>query len=200
MKPTTAYDSAELFTGKQSLANGATIDWAGKTSESNLQLQLDGPSDAKGYVAVLASGVPMTSPAAADHGIQIRRRFLNRSGKPITGSVRSGDLIQVELTLQSDSSIENLVIEDLLPAGLEIENPRLEGSATAVDTENAKERRFAPDRLDIRDDRLVLFGDLYASGKATYTPPVCPCSHPRRIHSSASSRGVYVRPGCEQHQ
>jgi uncharacterized protein YfaS (alpha-2-macroglobulin family) len=171
VKPTAAFDLAELLAGDRTLAKGATIDWSGKTSESNLQLKLSGAADAKGYVALLASGVPTKTPEPADHGIQIRRRLLDRSGKEVNDTVRSGELVQVELSVQSSSSIANLVIEDLLPAGLEIENPRLEGTAdsASVDTVKTKQPRFTPDRTDIRDDRLVLFGNIDAAGKATYT-------------------------------
>ena len=34
------------------------------------------------------------------------------------------------MTIESSQSLQNLVVEDLLPAGLEIENARLEGTAT----------------------------------------------------------------------
>ena len=75
----------------------------------------------------LQTGVPAKPVTPADNGMQVRRRYLDRHGKPLAGGVvRSGDLVQVELTVSSPTVLENLVVEDLLPGGLEVENPRLE--------------------------------------------------------------------------
>ena len=41
--------------------------------------------------------------------------------------IRQGDLVIAEITLNAlDKALENVIVADLLPAGLEIENPRLE--------------------------------------------------------------------------
>jgi uncharacterized protein YfaS (alpha-2-macroglobulin family) len=63
------------------------------------------------------------------------------------------------------------VLVDLLPAGLEIENPTLEGTAGKSNVAKEKDPTpaFSPARVDIRDDRLILFGDLTQSGRSTYT-------------------------------
>src|SRR5207248_3116929 len=121
-----------------------------------------GPAGAKAYVSWLATGVPTTAPADADNGLKIRRRFLDERGKPLARNlVHSGELVQVELTLESSSTLSNLVVEDLLPAGLEIENPRLETSAK--DTTNSasdKSPILQIARVDMRDDRMIVIGDL----------------------------------------
>ena len=43
----------------------------------------------------------------------------------------SGDLLRVKLTVISDIVYRGVVSEELLPAGLEIEKPRLETTAAA---------------------------------------------------------------------
>ena len=93
-------------------------------------------------------------------------------GKPLAvNRVRSGDLVQVELTIASETPLEHIAIDDLLPAGLEIENPRLQTTDddAAKRPADAKEANFFQDaRLDMRDDRLVLIGRLTAAGSGTY--------------------------------
>jgi hypothetical protein len=51
--------------------------------------------------------------------------------------------------------LENVAIVDILPAGFEIENPRLESRAGIP---WISEKGFKPDYMDIRDDRLIFFG------------------------------------------
>jgi hypothetical protein len=147
----------------------------GKTAvpdpNSKLTVAITGPADAKAYVSWLQTGVPMIPPAAADHGMTIRRRLLLENGKPLAlNQVHSGDLVQVELSIQSPTPLEHIAIDDLLPAGLEIENPRLATSAAEGDQprDGKAVNKFHDTRLDIRDDRLVLIGDLTEAGTGTY--------------------------------
>jgi len=56
-----------------------------------------------------------------------------------------------------DKSLENVIVADLLPAGLEIENPRLESRA---DVPWIEEQDWMSDYMDIRDDRMLLFLSL----------------------------------------
>ncbi|WP_205504372.1 alpha-2-macroglobulin family protein [Rufibacter psychrotolerans] len=93
-----------------------------------------------------------------DHLLQVRKKFFDRNGKEITHhTVRQNDLVVVRLALQSldGRTIPNVAITDLLPAGFEVENPRLMTSrefgwlqAMAPAT---------PDHLDMRDDRINLY-------------------------------------------
>jgi len=63
--------------------------------------------------------------------------------------------------------LRHVVVEDLLAAGLEIENPRLTTASDAVDLPPAASS-FVDAKLDMRDDRLVLIGDLVAAGGGTF--------------------------------
>ncbi|HKR06329.1 MAG TPA: alpha-2-macroglobulin [Bacteroidia bacterium] len=91
-----------------------------------------------------------------DKYLRIRKTFYNRSGQPVTATtVNQNDLIVVKLTLENTerSLVQNVVITDLLPAGFEIENPRV-GTVPELSwiKDNAQ-----PDYMDIRDDRINLF-------------------------------------------
>jgi len=54
-------------------------------------------------------------------------------------------------------SLENVVIVDMLPAGFEIENPRLQ-SRKGIDW--IGEKAYKPMYMDIRDDRMIFFGNF----------------------------------------
>jgi len=55
-----------------------------------------------------------------------------------------------------DKPVNNLVVVDLLPAGLEIENPRLRSRGQL---EYDPQMDYSPAYQDIRDDRILLFSD-----------------------------------------
>jgi len=164
------FDWVELARGSTVLARseaGKTLVWdAGSSGESRaLELRVGGEAGARAYVSVIESGVPLETPADVDRGLSIRRRYLDMHGAELTGDrVASGDLVQVELTLEAPGPLANVVIDELLPAGLEIENPRLQteaGDQQAVGFDVA--------RLDMRDDRLVAVGNLGSHGRLVYT-------------------------------
>ncbi len=122
-----------------------------------------------------AEGIPIKETAVErDTSLKARRRFLSRDGEPLDlKSVKQGEIAIVELTLDNGVPVDNLVINDLLPAGFEIENPRLatsEASHIPDSTSQIEEqpanriRPLSPDRVEMRDDRLILFADLPSSG------------------------------------
>jgi uncharacterized protein YfaS (alpha-2-macroglobulin family) len=128
-----------------------------------------------GHLTWLQTGVPMQPPADQSHGLKIHRRYLTLDNHEITGPVHSGDLVRVEITIEAPPQQANLVIEDLLPAGLEIENPRLETAAkdrpedAATSTDEKKIPDFGDGRLDVQDDRVVITGAMPDAWKARCT-------------------------------
>ncbi|MFD2718266.1 alpha-2-macroglobulin [Hymenobacter monticola] len=92
-----------------------------------------------------------------DSYLKVRRQFLTRDGLPLgTPTFRQNDLVVVKLTLEAGEAvgvIKNVAVTDLLPAGLEIENPRI---GPLRELSWAKDAN-TPDYLDVRDDRINLF-------------------------------------------
>jgi hypothetical protein len=91
-----------------------------------------------------------------DSFLQVRRTFLTRSGQPLNPeAIMQNDLVVVKISLASTNkaSVDNVVITDMLPAGLEIENPRVGAVAELAWIKDNHE----PDYLDIRDDRINFF-------------------------------------------
>ena len=176
-----AYATAELLVGGQSVArviDGQTLRWSDATTrpvgEQPLEIRLTGPAQARGYVTWVQSGTPSSPVADSDKGMEIRRAYLTRERRPVDlEHVRSGDIVLVELTIRTPMALPHIVIADLLPAGLEIENPRLETTekAEAEPAANASENKpgFENPRLDIRDDRMILVDRMTRAGEARYT-------------------------------
>jgi len=92
-------------------------------------------------------------------GLEIERTYLSREGEPLDlESVEQGDLIVARLRVRSVAGpVENVVVQNLLPSGVEVENPRL---ATTERLPWAVPSGGAPTYLDLRDDRILLFVEL----------------------------------------
>lgn len=100
-----------------------------------------------------------------DNVLRVRKQFLSRDGNTISlSNVEQNDLIVVRISASTidNSSIENVVITDLLPAGFEIENPRL----TSLPGMTWLKDVSSTDHQDIRDDRINLFTTV--DGKTRY--------------------------------
>ena len=90
--------------------------------------------------------------------LQVRRRYFDKDGEELTHTYQQGELVVAEITVKAlTESLENVVVVDMVPAGFEIENPRLESRA---DIPWIKSDEFKPDYVDIRDDRLIFFGNF----------------------------------------
>ncbi|MGH7804096.1 MAG: alpha-2-macroglobulin family protein, partial [Candidatus Binatia bacterium] len=92
-------------------------------------------------------------------GLEIGREYLTRAGGPLDlASVAQGDIVVTRLRIRSTSGrLDNVVIENLLPSGLEVENPRLQSSETLPWVGDAD---LPTAYVDFRDDRVLVFADL----------------------------------------
>ena len=103
----------------------------------------------------------------AFEGLEIERALLDRENGGVTrGPVEQGDLIVLRTRVRSVAGpVENVVVESLLPSGLEIENPRLETTETLSWVSDAN---LQADYTDLRDDRVLVFTDLPANTWQTF--------------------------------
>ena len=127
-------------------------EWGGK----RVRLSLEGTGNS--YYQWRSFGVETGSSIEEfDREMQVRRRYMSEAGEPIENGVfKHGDMVVAEISVKAlTANLENVVVVDMLPAGFEIENPRLESRA-GISWLSSK--RFKPDYVDIRDDRLIFFG------------------------------------------
>lgn len=103
-----------------------------------------------------------------DSNLRIRREYFNyRTKASISNNTfTQGDLVVCKISLYGmNRSAENIVITDLIPAGFEIENPRLNPQ---TETHWKSDSPLNPDYTDIRDDRLLLFTGLQSNVKREF--------------------------------
>ncbi|MBH8567960.1 alpha-2-macroglobulin family protein [Microvirga sp. STS02] len=103
-----------------------------------------------------------------DSYLKVRRQFLTRDGAPLGApTFRQNDLVVVRISIESGDAageIKNVAITDLLPAGLEIENPRIGALRELAWAKDAS----TPDYLDVRDDRINMFTTATGTPKHFY--------------------------------
>lgn len=105
------------------------------------------------YYSVIQEGIRKDGHISIDDkNLKVRRQFFDRYGNIVgLDGIKQNSLVIVRITVQSDiSNVENIAISDLLPAGFEIENPRLTENSQYQFTQDASK----PVYVDIRDDRI----------------------------------------------
>jgi uncharacterized protein YfaS (alpha-2-macroglobulin family) len=175
-------------------------------ADGQIEISIAGPGNC--YYYWQASGVPSTGLIEEyDRRLKIRREYLTDDYKTLDpNGISLGDQIIVKLTAEAlDKNLENVVLDDLLPTCLEIENPRLETSGSGRG--NRQGPRSSPtDYMDIRDDRLLLFTNLQKGKKFNYyyaarvisagdflVPPVSgECMYDPTIRSAGSSGRISI--------
>ena len=111
---------------------------------------------------VTVTGSSLTPEPAIAKGFKIERSYYTLDGKPVdlksatggTASVAQNQRLVVVLKIEGDKKGGRVLLADRLPAGLEIENPRL------VDSGDLKgldwlQRTHEPEHTEFRDDRFV---------------------------------------------
>ena len=133
------------------------------TPTSPVEVISHGPGEL--YLSWFVEGIPVRPTSAPEeHGLKIKRRYCDSFGKDISlAELKQGMSVHVEISLTAEKKMDNVVVVDLLPACLEIENPNL------ASAEHFEERQsgdtIVVDRTEARDDRLILFGSIPQAGK-----------------------------------
>lgn len=153
--------SGKIVAGKETIAEFDNehkaevggVDLSGK----DIKISIDGEGVA--YYYWNAEGVPIeTKVKEEDSGLKVRRKLFTRDGSQLDlNKIKQGDVVIIEISINADAAYSNVIVEDLLPACFEIENPRLASTEKVAWLKNDS---FEPDHIDIRDDRLLLFTDL----------------------------------------
>ena len=149
---------------------------------AKVQFSKEGPLAA--YFALDESGFDRNAPTAAvSQGIEVIHEFLDLKGNPVS-RVTVGDefLVRVRLRATRDR-VPQAAVVDLLPGGtetvLEI-RPPADSSTAAADPAAARQAagysalpiglpdksNWTPQFADVRDDRLVLYGDVEKDARA----------------------------------
>ncbi|SFD06445.1 hypothetical protein SAMN05216167_103177 [Spirosoma endophyticum] len=163
--------TATLTTGSTSLGTMSNTLLNLKRVPTNVLLTLTAKGSGNVYYFAQSEGVPARPGSASgkiaeeDNGLRVRRQYLNRDGK-VVGEIRQNDLVVVKITLSSTNglNVDNVVITDLLPAGFEIENPRL----TEPRDMPWINKPDVPDHFDLRDDRINFYTSATGTERTFY--------------------------------
>ena len=151
-------------------SDSALLTYDGKSTVSirvedlpkNGEILIEAQGTGQGYYSWNITGLPTHRPKAERRNINIECVYFDDKGNilDLSKPLPHGSVIQAVLTMKPSMTVNNLVVNYLLPAGLEIENPRLEDGATNPSGSYGIVN-------DIRDDRLTLFVDTL-SGERSY--------------------------------
>ena len=156
-------DEEQPFAGKLELPGGEVRAFAGTNdvvwslepgAGGAATVRNDGPG--KLYLGARFEGVSSEPEPAQSDSVAIRRDFLDQAGNALdAAALPQGELIVVRLAVETKGRrLDQLVIEDLLPAGWEIENPNL---ATSQQFEWLREKNEGDLHREARDDRMLIF-------------------------------------------
>lgn len=143
---------------------------------------------------VTVTGVPETPPPAGGEGFAIERSYYTVDGDPVdVATVGQNERLVVVIEVREDNAWPSRVlVSDLLPAGFEIDNPRLVGSADLGAFE------WLPDSIEVahtefRDDRFVAALDRTADNDRSFTLAyvVRAVSPGRYVHPAAVVEDMY---------
>jgi uncharacterized protein YfaS (alpha-2-macroglobulin family) len=134
-----------------------------KLSGQTVELKNLGTQDI--FYHLMAEGTPLLSKKeSVENGISVTREYRDEKGNTVNlGSVSQGQLIVVTIRVKSTRDMDNMVIVDLLPAGFEVDNPRL---SSRGDLQFEPDCSFSPVAEDFRDDRVLLFSGAWEGEQA----------------------------------
>ncbi|HEY5926191.1 MAG TPA: MG2 domain-containing protein [Kofleriaceae bacterium] len=150
--------------------------WSLQRASEYKQLSLDVPAAANGmWLVITSEGVrPNGIYKVGGNGMTVSRTYRDFAGDEIDltkGELQLGEVafVEIEVANTTGQQIQNIALVDRLPAGFEVENPRL-GRGFKADWIEPDDQ-WALDFLNMRDDRLEAFGMLPAgaSKKVVYS-------------------------------
>ena len=149
-------------------------------------VKITNTGDAPVQAVVSVSGAPVTPEPAAENGFKIERTYHTLDGKPadITKAKQNDRFAVVLKITEAKPEYGQVMIADYLPAGFEIDNPRLVSSGD-TGTLDWIEDGEEPQHAEFRDDRFNA-----AVERASDDSPVFTVAYIVR----AVSPGKYVLP------
>ncbi len=131
------------------------------------------------YLSAVLSGYPAQQPVPEANGLAISRRYLTAAGDPVpAGPIKSGTRMIVELSFHAEHRLPNALLTDLLPAGLESEDPAIAGSMAIDDikVDNKSIRNWhamvTTQHTEYRDDRFAAALNIPGNQELRYFYPV----------------------------
>ena len=186
-------------------AQGVVLDVGGERTQGalnrnlrpgDLQQPLKVTNSSAGAVqaVVTVSGAPLVAEPAAEKGFKIERKYYTLAGKPVDPSrATQNERFAVVLRItEPQPQFARVIVADYLPAGFEIDNPRLVSSGdtgTLAWIEDAQE----PVNAEFRDDRFSAAFERKSGDPSVFTVAyvVRAVSPGRYVHPQAYVEDMY---------
>lgn len=135
-------------------------------------LTISNDSDAAVDAVVSVIGASLTPEPAIAKGFTIERSYYTLDGKKVdlksadggTATLKQTDRLVVVLKVEGAETGGRVLLVDRLPAGLEIENPRLVDSGD-IGSLGWLKRTKEPEHTEFRDDRFVAAFNFFGDGE-----------------------------------
>ena len=139
--------------------------------DGQLVIGNDGDTAIDAVISVI--GAALTPEPAVEKGFKIERTYYTLDGKKVDmksaaggeGSIAQNERMVVVVKVEAGEKGGRVLVVDRLPAGLEIENPRIIESADQKSLEWLK-TTAKPEHTEFRDDRFVAAFNFSGRGKA----------------------------------
>jgi uncharacterized protein YfaS (alpha-2-macroglobulin family) len=141
-----------------------------KAEQLNAPLTFANTGEGTVQAVVTVSGAPVTPEPAAAQGFKVERKYYTLDGKPADPSkAKQNDRFAVVLTVTDEKpQFARVMLADYLPAGFEIDNPRLVSSGDANALPWIKDGTAAA-HVEFKDDRFAAAFERRADSAAVFT-------------------------------
>lgn len=145
----------EQGTGAETLARGESPVLRSKIPLNAQRLLFEGGKDQRLFFAATQSGYDAALPeSVVQKGMEIVREYLDDSGNPVTSAPQGAELtVRLRMRALDNRRHNNIAVVDILPGGFEVQRESL----------RENNGNWITDYVDIREDRVVLYGSVDAS-------------------------------------
>ena len=156
---------AKIYSDGKTIAEFDGKDLVIESGLENSKISVKAEGKGRVFVYHYTEGIPVDIKVEdVDNKLMVRRDYLHANGNLLNlNQIDQNQIVVVRLRVKTmnRSRLENVAITDLLPAGLEIENPRLTSNMNLGWTP----RNDSYESMDVRDDRISYYTTLNSSWK-----------------------------------
>jgi alpha-2-macroglobulin len=186
----------EMFEGRNFKTASATQSWSGMTQGTEYPVDFTKTGPGRLYYGVRMNYYPKTDRGAAEEGLAVSKTM-----EPVTlptGSANRfapGSIIRVTIAVATNKENHFVVVDDPVPAGVEIVNRSFRTTAMQLPGDQPENREwweYEPfNHTEMKDDRVLLFADYLTAGVHTYTYLVRATSFGTYQMPSTRAEGMY---------
>jgi uncharacterized protein YfaS (alpha-2-macroglobulin family) len=162
----------EFFKGRTFRVASSTIPFSQLTLGKNYPVRLTKDGPGRLYYGLRMNYYPKGETQAKDEGYSIVKTIAPLDGTA-ADTYNPGTMMKVTLTVSSNQDRHFMVVEDPVPAGMEVVNTSFQTTAANLGKEERENENLWYEQVfqhvEKYDDRVVLFGDYFTAGSHTYT-------------------------------